>query len=372
LVPEVITDLLKKPARDIITAGSSDQTVPAHSPIPQLLLAALNGEADTYNNGVVSSNEIYSYLLSRVKRDPDIKLTPQYGRLPNPIFAQGQFLFRVAKYDLAPPQEGETTLRQDDREAARLYKLAADQGNASGQANLGVFYENGRGGLPKDDREAARLYKLAADQGDAAGQAGLGIFYSRGRGDVPMDDNEAARLFRLAADQGNANAQTNLGLFYDSARGGLHKDDREAARLYKLAADQGNASAQANLGFFYEEARGGLKQDNDEAERLYKRAADQRSAYTEITTIFELEGAWAATGSPGPKISRSGNALTVDMSAYSRQQASGSVIDPQTIIVTFSDEGTHAGRLWPSGFGTIAWSNRTFWNKLTGSAIPAK
>ena len=55
--------------------------------------------------------------------------------------------------------------------AARLYKLASDQGNALAQVNLGVLYENGRGGLPKNDREAARLYKLAADQGDAGGQS---------------------------------------------------------------------------------------------------------------------------------------------------------------------------------------------------------
>jgi len=58
-----------------------------------------------------------------------------------------------------------------DREAARLYKLAADQGNADAQFNLGLFYEHGRGGLPKDDREAARLFKLAADQGYAVAQS---------------------------------------------------------------------------------------------------------------------------------------------------------------------------------------------------------
>ena len=55
----------------------------------------------------------------------------------------------------------------DDREAARLYKLAADQGYVRAQARLGLFYENGRGGLARDDREAARFYKFAADQGDA-------------------------------------------------------------------------------------------------------------------------------------------------------------------------------------------------------------
>jgi TPR repeat protein len=52
----------------------------------------------------------------------------------------------------------------------RLYKLAADQGYAQAQVNLGVMYERGRGGLAKDEREALRLYKLAADQEDDAGK----------------------------------------------------------------------------------------------------------------------------------------------------------------------------------------------------------
>jgi TPR repeat protein len=76
----------------------------------------------------------------------------------------------------------------DDREAARLNKLAADQGNALAQVNLAVLYENGLGGLPKDDREAARLYRLAADQGNALAQVSLGVFYETGRGGLPKND----------------------------------------------------------------------------------------------------------------------------------------------------------------------------------------
>ena len=72
-------------------------------------------------------------------------------------------------------------LPQDEREAAR-YRLAAEQGDAWAQYQLGLFYEDGRGGLPKDEREAARLYKLAADQGNASAQVHLGPFYDRGRG----------------------------------------------------------------------------------------------------------------------------------------------------------------------------------------------
>jgi hypothetical protein len=148
-------------------------------------------------------------------------------------------------WDLGTPGAGATPT--DDVEAARLYKLAAERGNAAAQANLGTFYRDGRGGLPQDDREAARLYKLAAERGNAAAQANLATFYRDGRGGLPQDDREAARLYKLAADQGNAFGQSNLGTFYESGRGGLPQDDREAARLYKLAADQGNADAQANL-----------------------------------------------------------------------------------------------------------------------------
>src|SRR5271169_5073460 len=47
------------------------------------------------------------------------------------------------------------------------FKFAADQGDAGGQNGLGFLYAAGLGGVPKDDQEAARLYKLAADQGNA-------------------------------------------------------------------------------------------------------------------------------------------------------------------------------------------------------------
>ena len=72
------------------------------------------------------------------------------------------------------------------------------------------MYRDGRGGLAKNDREAVRLYKLAADQGNAGGQTGLGFFYETGRGGLAKDDREATRLFKLSADQGNEYAQAAL------------------------------------------------------------------------------------------------------------------------------------------------------------------
>jgi hypothetical protein len=42
-----------------------------------------------------------------------------------------------------------------------------DEGDTYGQNSLRILYLEGRGGLPNYEREAARLYKLAADQGIA-------------------------------------------------------------------------------------------------------------------------------------------------------------------------------------------------------------
>ncbi len=51
---------------------------------------------------------------------------------------------------------------------------------------------------------------MAADQGDADAQLNLGFMYDHGEG-VPQNYAEAVRWYRMAADQGNAIAQHNLG-----------------------------------------------------------------------------------------------------------------------------------------------------------------
>src|SRR5260370_7791780 len=69
------------------------------------------------------------------------------------------------------------TFAISDEETVRLLKHDADQGNANAQGRLGYFYETGRGGLAKDDREAARLYRLAPDQGTPSPPHNLSRLY---------------------------------------------------------------------------------------------------------------------------------------------------------------------------------------------------
>ena len=98
----------------------------------------------------------------------------------------------AAQVNLGTMYQDGTGVPQDLAECARLYRLAADQGHATGQANLGMMYTNGTG-IPQDHTEAARLYRLAADQGHACGQANLGMTHANGTG-VLLDRTEAARL----------------------------------------------------------------------------------------------------------------------------------------------------------------------------------
>ena len=56
-------------------------------------------------------------------------------------------------------------LKQNYTETLKWYKLAADQGYAPAQSNLGYLYENGEG-VPRDYAGALKWYRLAAEQGE--------------------------------------------------------------------------------------------------------------------------------------------------------------------------------------------------------------
>ena len=118
--------------------------------------------------------------------------------------------------------------------------VAAEQGDATAQVNLGYLYENGRG-VPQDYKEAAKWYRLAAEQGDASAQNNLGYMYKNGRG-VPQDYAEAVKWYRLAAEQGDAYAQNNLGVRYRKGEGVL-QDNVMAHMWYNIASANGDTDA---------------------------------------------------------------------------------------------------------------------------------
>ena len=81
---------------------------------------------------------------------------------------------------------------------ARLLSKAIPRLNS----NWAMAYENGRG-VAQNYEEATRWYSMAAEQGDALAQNNLGWNYSVGQG-VPQNYSEAYFWLLLAAEQGYA------------------------------------------------------------------------------------------------------------------------------------------------------------------------
>jgi ectoine hydroxylase-related dioxygenase (phytanoyl-CoA dioxygenase family) len=100
--------------------------------------------------------------------------------------------------------------------------------------------------LPEEDEASSSstsATRLAATNGDAVAQLQLGINYYVGENGCKTNHVEAARWFELAAKQGLAHAQFNLGCCYSMGIGVPQQDVERAMELFQLAADQEHPGA---------------------------------------------------------------------------------------------------------------------------------
>ena len=91
------------------------------------------------------------------------------------------------------------------------------------------------------------------------------------------------------------------------------------------------------------------------------------SDWDTIKTVIELNGSWTDGSPRSAVISVKFKSLTIDMSAYNRPAAHGSLVDGSTITVTFPDDKTYTGQLHPPN--TIRWSNGSAWTKIINTVI---
>ena len=85
--------------------------------------------------------------------------------------------------------------------------MAAEQGDAQAQFNLGVAYYNGEG-VPKDKNRAIRWLRLAADQNFAEAQYSLATLLLEV--DPVINKHEGIRLLQQAAEQHHVGASEDL------------------------------------------------------------------------------------------------------------------------------------------------------------------
>jgi len=81
-----------------------------------------------------------------------------------------------------------------------------------------------------------------------------------------------------------------------------------------------------------------------------------------IETVLDVRGQWIGGGVPGPFVTRTGNSLSIDMSALKRPTATGTVLNSSEISVHFPDDKTYTGALQAPNL--IKWSNNSSWTKV--------
>ena len=216
-------------------------------------------------------------------------------------------------------------LRQDYADAAKFYRMAAEQGHAQAQNSLGFMYSWGLG-VKQDNSEAQKWYRLAAAGGIAiarerldrlqaaagrtaqtgtehstAGNESADELYRKGRmyyygQGVNLNYEEAAKWYRKAAWLGHVDAENCLGTMYSLGQG-VRQDNEEALKWYRLAAAGGNvkagekaaaleeaaASRQRTRVELYQKAENyyyghGARLDYAEAAEWYRKAAELGSA----------------------------------------------------------------------------------------------
>jgi len=164
------------------------------------------------------------------------------------------------------------------------HQQTEEEGDVLAQFALGMMYATGRG-VDQDDVQAVKWLRLAAEQGHTEAQDRLGDMYAAGRG-VDQDEAEAVKWYRLAAEQGDEFAQFSLGEMVAAGRG-VEQDDAEALKWFKLAAEQGHAPAQDR--FVEIAARQGVAQDAVEAAKPPGLLAEREDENTSISPAFDEE-----------------------------------------------------------------------------------
>ena len=139
-------------------------------------------------------------------------------------------------------RRGHSGLVKSDKKAAKIWKRAVELGDVDAMTHLGRLYVTGSG-VKLDKKKAERLFRMAADRGDAVAQFNLAfLLEDEGKFD------EAFRYNALAADQGDTVGETNLGCCYRDGTG-TEVDLGKARYWLERAAAKGYEQATKNLAY---------------------------------------------------------------------------------------------------------------------------
>jgi TPR repeat protein len=139
-------------------------------------------------------------------------------------------------------------------------RRAAAAGHVEAQLLLGYILD-----WSEQNEEAVRIYRQAAEAGDPRGQLELGRMYLSGEG-VEQDPMAARNWFEMANAQGHVPATIQIAYAYLNGAMGYPQDYAQARVLFQQALDAGFEQAQSGLDAL------------DRAEAAARAAADRAAA----------------------------------------------------------------------------------------------
>ena len=149
---------------------------------------------------------------------------------------------QVGALSAKPEIQSSAPAEKPKRKASKSPSMSSDGGVDAHQR--GMLHYRGNT-VPKSLSEAAKWFRVAADNGHAGAQYNLGIMAFLGQG-MTKDYTKAAKWFRMAGEQNHAAAQYNLGFLYYVGRG-VAKDDASAYVWIDRAASLGDKKAEQAL-----------------------------------------------------------------------------------------------------------------------------
>ena len=134
--PAAITRATTMPVRQFLTSGDAGQTVSDDGTFRKLFLRALRGEerADANQDGYVTATEMGLYLTDRMTNLTETRQTPRYGKLRDPDYDRGDFVFAQPGEASRPTAGMATPARRPDKET--------------------VFWQSIQGGMRASDYDA--------------------------------------------------------------------------------------------------------------------------------------------------------------------------------------------------------------------------
>src|SRR5262245_12578369 len=157
-----LESVTKEPAVQIITAGRKGEQVSeeeGHGLFTRRMLHGLTGPADTDQNGIVTAQELATWLESRVVRDSQDRQHPQYSRLDG----EGQFVF-VLPGRQQPSVAAVSDERESFKEEVEKFRQERALEVEKFRQERALFEEQGKLFQEEKQKQRIELAKLEAER----------------------------------------------------------------------------------------------------------------------------------------------------------------------------------------------------------------